>query len=71
MAPEVYEDKIYNVSCDVFSFAMVAWEMISKSLLCMELPNCVSTEAIVQKLVHETWRPPLSSDWPLGTLSLQ
>lgn len=30
MAPEVFEGQVYNEKCDVFSFSIIFWEVITR-----------------------------------------
>lgn len=39
MAPEVYEGKHYNEKADVFSFGVVLWEIVTRSLPYPNVPN--------------------------------
>ncbi|KAH8315999.1 hypothetical protein KR074_004636, partial [Drosophila pseudoananassae] len=39
MAPEVYQEKQYTETCDVFSFGIVLWEIMARKLPYSHLPN--------------------------------
>jgi serine/threonine protein kinase len=58
---EVALEKPYNEKCDVYSFAVLFWEMY-----CMKTPfgaiqNC---SIFMQMVVNDNYRPELSKVWP-------
>jgi len=66
MSPEVARGKPYNEKADVFSFAILAWELLGRSLLSAGLPPG-DTDAMlgyVAKVAWQGWRPALPFYWP-------
>ena len=66
MAPEVAEGIHYNKSCDVFSYAMVVWELIEHKL---PYHDCTS-EVVASMRIISGDRPPFLSEWPKYLKSL-
>ena len=60
MAPEVVEKKPTNKSCDVFSFAMVVWELIEQKLPFHDCPS----EVVASHRIISGKRPPFIAEWP-------
>jgi serine/threonine protein kinase len=54
MAPEIFENKSYSIKADVYSFAIVLWEII-----CRETPykNLKTPHAIMKWVTIENGRP--------------
>jgi hypothetical protein len=66
MAPEVWLGNTYNASCDVYSFAVLFWEMMA--LEGLPFGHIKGQEAFVQSIVEGGLRPPISkqnsTQWP-------
>jgi serine/threonine protein kinase len=60
MAPEVCLMKTYDTKCDVFSFAMLLWEMLSGQ---PAFDNYSATEFVDHVAVGKE-RPPVPKTWP-------
>ena len=61
MAPEVYERKQYNTKSDVYSFALLLWQMLS-----LERPFARHTKRMYRtRVVKKGERPPIDSSWPM------
>lgn len=67
MAPEVYHKQPYNETCDIYAFALMAWELLTKSLIIMHFPINANLDTSMRSLAVDGWRPPLPHEWPLGT----
>ena len=63
MAPEVVQLKSYDTKCDVFSFAILMWEMLSLK----DAFAGISTRYFVEKVVMQKKRPTINNRWPLLT----
>jgi len=65
MAPEVFKKQPYNERADVFSFAMIAWEILSHTMVASFLPvvDLPSVMAHAER-VSMGWRPELPKQWP-------
>ncbi|CAM9648664.1 unnamed protein product, partial [Hapterophycus canaliculatus] len=60
MAPEIVKHKPYNTKADVYSWAVLAWEMLA-----VEKPYAGLTEStFVRRVVVGGERPALSTTWP-------
>lgn len=59
MAPEVALNELYGLSVDIYSFAIVLWEILSLDRAFGKL----STEEFKTRAVQGTERPPLSKEW--------
>ncbi|CAG9465400.1 unnamed protein product [Pedinophyceae sp. YPF-701] len=64
MAPEVFRSEKYNEKADVFSFAVIAYELLTFKLISSHLPkadfyNCYGYAENVSK----GWRPDLPKKW--------
>ena len=60
MAPEVYERKPYNTKADVYSFALLLWEMLS-----LQRPFGRYTKKMYRiRVVKNEERPPIDTSWP-------
>jgi serine/threonine protein kinase len=60
MAPEVALSKPYNHKVDVYSFAIILWEMLT-----FETPfQGMTREEFHQKVVNDRERPPINKKWP-------
>jgi len=57
-APEILRRQAYYSSCDVYSFALVVWEMINNKIPYFEF-NLIE---LVQKVGIEGYRPPVIAD---------
>lgn len=60
MAPEVALMKTYDTKCDVFSFAILLWEMLS----CQAAFNQYTTTQFVDKVAADKERLPIPKTWP-------
>ena len=63
MAPEVVKMESYDSKCDVYSFAMLLWEILS---LKQAFKGFTPTK-FVNKVVMDKQRLPVSKDWPALT----
>ncbi|CAM9547024.1 unnamed protein product [Ectocarpus sp. 12 AP-2014] len=62
MAPEVARGLPANESADVYSFAIVLWEMVS-----LELPfQFYGVKQLSERVVFGGDRPRLAPEWPAG-----
>ncbi|XP_065057281.1 mitogen-activated protein kinase kinase kinase 7-like [Rhopilema esculentum] len=61
MAPEVFEGPVYSEKCDVFSFSVVLWEMISRR---KPFENIGHPPYRIMWAVHSGTRPPLIRGTP-------
>jgi hypothetical protein len=72
MAPEVWLGNTYNASCDVYSFAVLFWEMMA--LEGLPFGHIKGQEAFVQSIVEGGLRPPISkqnsTQWPKAVPSI-
>ena len=60
MAPEVALYECYNEKVDVYSFAMVVWQMAAN-----KVPfEGFGKVAFIQEVVVDHLRPPMSRSWP-------
>ena len=59
MAPEVALNELYGLSVDIYSFAIVLWEILSLDRAFGKL----STEEFKTRAVQGAARPPLSKEW--------
>lgn len=62
MAPEVALNQPYNEKCDVYSFAILLWEMLT-----LQRPyasHCESAGSFCRKVFDEKKRPELPRKWP-------
>ena len=60
MAPEVANDDAINKQCDVFSFALVVWELMEHNIPYPE----AHTDVMASVLILSGERPPISASWP-------
>ncbi|XP_037900422.1 mitogen-activated protein kinase kinase kinase 7 [Glossina fuscipes] len=60
MAPEVFEGSKYTEKCDIFSWGIVLWEVLSRQKPFKDVDN---TYSIMWK-IHKGERPPLIADCP-------
>lgn len=60
MAPEVFEGSKYTEKCDIFSWGIVLWEVLSRQKPFKDVDN---TYSIMWK-IHKGERPPIVTDWP-------
>jgi len=60
MAPEVIRHEIYGKPCDVYSFAIMAWEMLTYRI---PFDNMMPVEAAFA-VAREAKRPPIPSSCP-------
>ena len=60
MAPEVANDDAINKQCDVFSFALVVWELIEHNIPFPE----ARTDVKASFSIISGERPPISASWP-------
>jgi hypothetical protein len=61
MAPEVGLGHPYNQKCDVYSFTVLLWEMLS---LKRPYDKYSNAEALIQSVFEEGERPLLNRKWP-------
>lgn len=66
MAPEVYMGS-YDEKCDVYSFGMVLWEMLTQERAFADLPNL---QKLMFAVVEEGRRPTLPPNTPTSLRSL-
>lgn len=66
MAPEVVLCKTYDTKCDVFSFAILLWEMLSLQTCC----NGYTPEQYVDRVTIHHERFPIGKRWPPRTRSI-
>ena len=60
MAPEVVRMETYDTKCDVFSFAILFWEIMGLK----ESFQGLSPTTFVERVVVEKTRPKVSKTWP-------
>lgn len=60
MAPEVVRMETYDTKCDVFSFAILLWEMLALQ----QAFHGMTPVEFVDKVVVEHERLPMSKQWP-------
>lgn len=60
MAPEVCKMETYDSKCDVFSFCILLWEILSLKQCCKGM----TPSEFVEKVVIEGERFPISKSWP-------
>ncbi|KAL7528103.1 hypothetical protein ACHAXR_002270, partial [Thalassiosira sp. AJA248-18] len=61
MAPECLSHGAYNLKVDVYSFALVLWEMLSGFTPYME---CRRKEDLINYVVEQHGRPDIDQSWP-------
>ena len=61
MAPEVALGMRYNQCCDVYSFSILLWEMLSLKRPYNDFP---SADTLIQRVFEENERPKLPRKWP-------
>ncbi len=60
MSPEVANGRPYGKPCDVYSFALVAWEVIA-----LEKPYATLTwDEVHSRVYHQEFRPKVNRKWP-------
>ncbi|XP_023161432.1 mitogen-activated protein kinase kinase kinase 7 [Drosophila hydei] len=60
MAPEVFEGSKYTEKCDIFSWAIVLWEMLSRQQPFKDIDNAYT----IQWKIYKGERPPLLDNCP-------
>ena len=61
MAPEVYEGKSYCTKVDMYSFALIMWEMWFGKRAFSELSHLnLSRPEILRRIIEENYRPQLT-----------
>lgn len=60
MAPEVVQMKTYDTKCDVFSFAVLLWEILSLQ----QAFNDMKAGVFVEKVIMQKERLPVNKKWP-------
>jgi Protein tyrosine and serine/threonine kinase len=63
MAPEVCLSKTYDSKCDVFSFAILSWEILSLR----KAFDGMTGEEFVNQVMIERERLPINNTWPALT----
>ncbi|KAL7569346.1 hypothetical protein ACA910_016888 [Epithemia clementina (nom. ined.)] len=66
MAPELALAKRYNESCDVYSFAILLWEILKVE---RPLSFCKKREDFVRLVIEDGWRPRTDSKWPAALIN--
>ncbi|XP_005177033.1 mitogen-activated protein kinase kinase kinase 7 isoform X2 [Musca domestica] len=66
MAPEVFEGSKYTEKCDIFSWGIVLWEVLSRQKPFKDVDN---TYSIMWK-IHKGERPPIVAEWPVPIQNL-
>ncbi len=61
MAPEVFEGNTYSEKCDVYSWAIILWEVLTRQLPFGEIRG---NDLSVLWAIHSGKRPPLIVDCP-------
>ena len=61
MAPELLSGDAYNIKADVYTFAVVLWEILSgvKPYI-----YCNRMRVLIQHVVRENGRPMIDEKWP-------
>eukprot|EP00002_Diphylleia_rotans_P006711 TRINITY_DN1608_c0_g1_i1.p1 TRINITY_DN1608_c0_g1~~TRINITY_DN1608_c0_g1_i1.p1 ORF type:complete len:623 (-),score=133.97 TRINITY_DN1608_c0_g1_i1:1568-3331(-) len=62
LAPEFIQDKIYGTAADVYSFAIVAWEIMTRKI---PFADEESTMAVAIRVALQGHRPPIDSNIPV------
>ncbi len=60
MAPELLRGDKYNLKADVYSFAIILWQMLAAYAFVR------SKHQLVSHVVDEQGRPDIDEDWPVG-----
>ncbi|KAI1294639.1 Mitogen-activated protein kinase kinase kinase 7 [Halotydeus destructor] len=66
MPPEVFESSSYTEKCDVYSWAMVLWEVLARQLPFSEFDN----QKQLLKAIHKGLRPPQVRNCPMAVQAL-
>ena len=66
MAPEVAQDDVINKKCDVFSYALVVWELMEHNIPYPE----ARTDIMASMAILSGERPPIGPNWPRYLSSL-
>jgi serine/threonine protein kinase len=61
MAPEVYYEKPYDESIDIFSLGIVMWQLVALDRL---YPGVSSTQMLEADVMAKGMRPKVQPDWP-------
>ena len=61
MAPEVYKGEPYTETCDVYSFSVMVWEMLS---LKRPYHDITSLPRLVNRVFYKGRRPKIPRTWP-------
>eukprot|EP00803_Ostreobium_quekettii_P000213 evm.model.scf_46EXC.5 EVM.evm.TU.scf_46EXC.5 scf_46EXC:142986-145882(-) len=72
MAPEVFRCEKYNEKVDVFSFSIIMYEMLRKSVLLVFVATTGSPSDVENyaKNVVKGMRPPIPEEWPADLVDL-
>lgn len=65
-APELAQCRPYNLKVDVYSFAVILYEIVSLTPYC----EGMCSDNFSERVVCGTYRPPLDRSWPKGVRSL-
>ncbi|RCN39672.1 hypothetical protein ANCCAN_14414 [Ancylostoma caninum] len=61
-APEVISERVYTTKCDVYSFAILLWEIFNNA----QMPHArFSNKVVKQRISDPSFRPPLDSKLPI------
>ncbi|KAL7526531.1 hypothetical protein ACHAXR_003216 [Thalassiosira sp. AJA248-18] len=63
MAPECLNDSPYNLKADVYSFAIVLWEILSGQTPYIFVRR---VSELIHHVVEENGRPAIGKKWPSG-----
>ncbi|KAL6737177.1 hypothetical protein Aduo_010844 [Ancylostoma duodenale] len=61
-APEVISERVYTKKCDVYSFAILLWEIFNNA----QMPHArISNKIVKERISDPSFRPPLDSKLPI------
>ena len=70
MAPEIIAGRKYGYSADVWSFAIVLWELASQEEPWTDIQSSSVFSLALLEAIEDGRRPPISADWPQGYVDL-